>query len=60
MISTPYEVASSIPAISMCHFYVVPTRVPGGEADEKTGPVVLYGRIKPVLLLIVSVYLSIG
>ena len=39
----PSAVASSIPAISMCHFYVVPTRVPGGEADEKTGPVLAYG-----------------
>ena len=54
MVSTPTVVADSIPAFSACLFHVVP-RIPGGAADDKTGPVVLYGRIKPVL--IVSIYL---
>ena len=54
VVSTPTVVAGSIPAFSTCLFHVVP-RVPGGAADEKTGPVVPYGRIKPVL--IVSIYL---
>ena len=53
MVSTPDAVAGSIPAFSTCLFHVVP-RVPGGAADEKTGPVVPYGRIK--LVLIVSIY----
>ena len=53
-VSTLTVVAGSIPAFSTCLFHVVP-RVPGGAADEKTGPVVPYGRIKPVL--IVSIYL---
>ena len=53
-VSTLTVVAGSIPAFSTCLFHVVP-RVPGGAVDEKTGPVVLYGRIKPVL--IVSIYL---
>ena len=50
MVSTPTVVAGSIPAFSTCLFYVVP-RVPGGAADEKTGPVVPYRRIKPVLIV---------
>ena len=54
MESTPTVVAGSIPALSTCLFHVVP-RVPGGVADKKTGPVVPYGRLKPVL--IVSLYL---
>ena len=37
MVSTPTVVAGSIPAFSTCLFHVVP-RVPGGAADEKTGP----------------------
>ena len=53
VVSTPDAVAGSIPAFCTCLFHVVP-RVPGGAVDEKTGPVVLYGRIKPVL--IVSIY----
>jgi hypothetical protein len=52
--STPTVVAVSIPAFFTCLFHVVP-RVPGGAADEKTGPIVPYGRIKPVLIL--SIYL---
>ena len=52
-VSTHVAVVGSIPVFSTCLFQVVP-RVPGGAADEKTGPVVLYGRIKPVL--IVSIY----
>ena len=51
--STPDAVAGSILAFSTCLFHVVP-RVLGCAADEKTGPVVLYGQIKPVL--IVSIY----
>ena len=54
MVSTHVAVAGSIPALSTCLFHVVP-RVSGGAADEKTGSVVPYGRIKPVL--IVSIYL---
>ena len=54
MVSTPTVMAALIPAFSTCLFHVVP-RVPRGAADEKTGPVVLYRRIKPVL--IVSIYL---
>ena len=54
MVSTPTVVAGSIPAFSICLFHVVP-RVPGGAADKKTGPVLPYGRIKPVL--IVPIYL---
>ena len=38
-----------------CLFYVIP-RVPGGEAVEKTGPIVLCRWIK--LVLIVSIYLG--
>ena len=53
MVSTPTVMAGSIPAFSTCLFHVVP-RVPGGAADEKTGPVVPYKQIKPVL--IVSIY----
>ena len=45
MLSTPDEVVCSISAFSTCRFHVVP-RVPGCVADEKIGPVVLYGRIK--------------
>ena len=48
MVSTPTVVAGSIPEFSTCLFHVVP-RVPGGAADEKTGPVVPYRRIRPVL-----------
>ena len=55
MVSKSDAVAGSIPAFSTCLFHVVP-RVPGGAADEKTGPVVPYGRIKPVL--IVFIYLG--
>ena len=55
MVSTPTVVVlGSIPAFSICLFCVVPM-VPGDAADEKTGPVVPYGRIK--LVLIVSIYL---
>ena len=54
MVSTPTVVAGSIPAFSTCLFHLVP-RVLGCVADEKTGPVVPYRRIKPVL--IVSIYL---
>ena len=54
MVSTPTVMAALIPAFSTCLFHVVP-RVPGGVANEKTGPVVPYRRMKPVL--IVSVYL---
>ena len=54
MVSTHVAVAGSIPAFSTYLFHVVP-RVPGGAADEKTGPIVPYGRIKPAL--IVSIYL---
>ena len=55
VVSTPTVVVASIPAFSTCLFHVVP-RVPGGAADKKTaGPVVPYGRIKPVQ--IVSIYL---
>ena len=51
MVSTPaVAVAGSIPAFSTCLFHVVP-RVPGYAAYEKTGPVVLYRRIKPVLIV---------
>ena len=50
VVSTPSAVAGSIPALSTCLFHVVP-RVPGGEADEKTGPVVLYRQIKQVLIV---------
>ena len=57
MVSTPTVVAGSIPAFSTCLFHVVP-RVLGGAADEKAGPVVPCGRIKPVL--IVSIYLVVG
>ena len=54
MVSTPGDaVAGLIPAFPTCLFHVVP-RVPGGAADEKTGLIVRYGRIKPVI--IVSVY----
>ena len=55
MVSTPTVVAGSIPAFFTCLFHAVVPRVPGCVADEKTGPVVPYGRIKPVL--IVSIYL---
>ena len=54
VVSTPTVVACSIPTYSTCLFHVVP-RVLGDAADEKTGPIVPYGRIKPVL--IVSSYL---
>jgi hypothetical protein len=54
MVSTPTVVMDSIPAFSPCLFHVVP-RVPGGATDKKTGPIVLYRQIKPVL--IVSIYL---
>ena len=55
MVSTPTVVAGLIPAFSTCLFHVF-HRVPGGEADKKTGPVVVvpYGQINPVL--IVSIY----
>ena len=54
LVVSPYvAVAGSIPAFFTCLFRVVP-RVPGGAADEKTGPVVLCGRLKPVI--IVSIY----
>ena len=53
MVSKSDAVAGSIPAFSTCLFHVVP-RVPGGAVDEKIGPVVLYGRMKPVL--IASIY----
>ena len=55
MVSTLTAVAGSIPAFSTCLFHVVPSRVPGGAADEKTGHVVLYGRMQPVLT--VCIYL---
>ena len=55
--SIPHEVVvrflHSLPVV----FYVVP-RVPGCVADKETGPIVLYGRIKPVL--IVSIYLGMS
>ena len=54
MVSTPTVAAGLIPAFSTCLFHVVP-RIPGGAADKKTGPVVPYRRIKPVLFL--SIYL---
>ena len=48
VVSTPTVVEGLIPAFSTCLFHVVP-RVLGGAADETTGPIVLYGRIKLVL-----------
>ena len=56
VVSTSTVVAGLIPAFSTCLFHVVP-RVPEGAADEKTGPVVLYGRIKPVLIVSISIIL---
>ena len=50
VVSTSTVVVGLIPAFSTCLFHVVP-RVPEGAADEMTGPVVLYGRIKPVLIV---------
>ena len=50
VVSTPTVVAGLIPAFSTCLFHVVP-RVPGGAADEKTGPVVPYRQTKPVLIV---------
>ena len=43
IVSTPIVMAGSISAFSTCLFHVVP-RVPGSAAEEKTGPVVLYGQ----------------
>ena len=54
MVSTHVAVAGSIPAFSTCRFHVV-LRVPGGAADERTGPVVPYRRILQ-RVLIVSIY----
>ena len=54
MVSTLTVVAGSTPAFSTFLFHVVP-RVLGGAADEKTGAVVPYSRIK--LVLILSIYL---
>ena len=54
VVSTPDAAAFSIPAFSTCLFHVVP-RVLGSAADEKTGPIVPYGSIKPAI--IVSIYL---
>ena len=34
VVSTPYGVAGSIPAFSTCLFHVLPSRVPGGAAEE--------------------------
>ena len=54
MVSTLGDaVAGLIPAFPTCLFHVVP-RIPGAAAEEKTGPIVPYGRIK--LVLIVSMY----
>ena len=53
MISTPVVVAVSILAFSTCLFHVV-SRVLEGAADKKTSPVVLYKRIKPVIIM--SIY----
>ena len=43
-------VAGSIAAFSTYLFHVV-ARVPGCVAEEKSGPVVLYRRTKPVLIV---------
>ena len=51
VVSTTVAVAGSIPAFSTCLFHGVQRVVPGGAADEKTGPVVPCGRIKPVLIV---------
>ena len=49
-----------VPAFAICLIHVVP-RVPGGAADENTGPIVLYRQIKLVkLVLIVSIYLGLS
>ena len=50
MVSTHVVVAGSIPAFSTCLFHILVPRVPGGAADKKTGPLVLYRRIEPVLM----------
>ena len=55
VVSTPTVVAGSIPAFCTCLFRLVISRLLVDAADEKTGPVVPYGRIKP--LIIVSIYL---
>jgi hypothetical protein len=51
--STPSAVADLVSEFSTCLFHVIP-RVPGGATGEKTGPVVPYRRIKPVLLVSIS------
>ena len=35
LVSTPSAVMGSVSAFSNCHFHVVPSRDPGGAADEK-------------------------
>ena len=50
MFSTPSAVASSIPAFLTFLFHVVPM-VLGVAAEENTGPIVLYVRTKPVLIV---------
>jgi hypothetical protein len=46
----------SVPVFSTCLLFHQAPRVSGSVADEKTGPVVLYGLIK--LVLIESIYLG--
>ena len=56
MVGTPCSVAGSIPAFSiLCS---CSPQGSGDTAEEKTGPVVPYRQIKPVI--IVSIYLGLS